>query len=447
MSDTIYAPATAPGRAAVAVLRLSGPGVGAAVKALAGRLPAARRASVRRLKGAGGETLDEALVLWFPGPASYTGEDAAELHLHGGTAVVGAVSHALAGLGLRLAEPGEFTRRAFEAGRLDLDQAEAVADLVDAETDAQARQAMDQLQGALGRRYEAWREQLVEALANLEAAVDFPDEELPTEVAERARPHVEQLARELRAALADAARGQSVREGYRIAIVGAPNAGKSSLLNALAGRDAAITAPSPGTTRDIIEATMVLQGYKVLLGDTAGLRATCDPVEAEGVRRARTWAEGAALRLLVIDRSGDAGLSREATEVVRPGDVLVLNKADLPPGDDAGRAAALAANRGVTVVELSALAEPDMKGFRTMLSARVVADLAGADVAPVTRQRHEALLREALEHVERAATNLAAPELAAEDLRLATRALARVTGRIGAEDVLDRVFASFCIGK
>ncbi|MCA6297399.1 MAG: tRNA uridine-5-carboxymethylaminomethyl(34) synthesis GTPase MnmE, partial [Phenylobacterium sp.] len=297
MNDTIFAPATAPGRAAVAVVRLSGPRAGEALSALAGRRPAPRRAAVRKLKDAVGRVLDEALVLWMPGPASYTGEDSAELHLHGGPAVVAGVLEALAGLGLRLAEPGEFTRRAFENGRLDLAQAEGVADLIEAETEAQRRQALDQLDGALGRAREAWRSDLVEALALFEAAVDFPDEDLPEDVAARARPAIERLLTALKSALEGVERAERVRDGYAIALIGAPNAGKSTLLNALSRREAAIVTATPGTTRDVIEVTLQLAGYKVILADTAGLRDTLDEVEAEGVRRARRRAEAADLRL------------------------------------------------------------------------------------------------------------------------------------------------------
>ncbi len=319
MAETIFALATAPGRAAVAVVRLSGLGTRAALEALGMRIPPPREARLRRLRDHGGEVLDDALVIWTPGPGSYTGEDAAELHLHGGMAVVDAVSGALLAAGARLAEPGEFTRRAFENGKLDLAQAEAVADLVEAETEGQKRQALAQLEGALGRRYEAWREGLLEALANLEAAIDFPDEELPANVAARARPPLETLEAELAQALEGADRGERVREGYRIAIVGAPNAGKSSLLNRLIEREAAIVTATPGTTRDVIEAPLAIGGFKVLLADTAGLRETGDEIEGEGIRRAKDWANGAALRLWVVDRSADQGLPPVAL-VCRPVD-------------------------------------------------------------------------------------------------------------------------------
>jgi tRNA modification GTPase len=446
MTDTIFALATAPGRAAVAVMRLSGPEAGAAVRALTGRpLPRPRQAGLRRLSDpASGEAIDEALLLWFPGPASFTGEDVAELQLHGGPAVVEAVAQALVGLGLRLAEPGEFTRRAFEHGRLELSQAEAVADLVEAETAAQRKQALEQLGGALARRYDGWRGELVEALAWLEAEIDFPDEELPELLAARAGAPLARLEDELAASLADA-RGMRVREGYRIALVGAPNAGKSSLLNALLERDAAIVTATPGTTRDVIEAPLVLDGYRVLIADTAGVREAGDAIEAEGVRRARAWAEDADLRLWVVDASAGDGAWAEAAGLVRPSDILVLNQTDRPSGAD--RAAAIRPD--LATVETSAISPDGVVGLRTALARRVVADLSGADFPATTRLRHRALLTEALEHLRRAIARLpfGDAELVAEDVRLAARSLERISGRIDPDAVLDRVFSTFCIGK
>ena len=447
MRDTIFAPATAPGRAAVAVIRISGPDAGAALVALAGRRPAPRRASLRKLRDGRGDPIDAALVLWLPGPASYTGEDVGELHLHGGAAVVGRVTQALLALGLRLAEPGEFTRRAFEAGRLSLDQAEGVADLIDAETEAQARQAVAQLEGALGRRYGRWRSMLAEGLAMLEAAVDFPDEEVPSDVAARAEPRIMRLAADLERALGDARRGERVRDGYRIALIGAPNAGKSRLFNALLAREAAIVTATPGTTRDVIEAPLVLAGYKVLLADMAGLRETGEAIEGEGVRRAAAWAEGADLRLWVVDGADDGGHWREAAHLLQPGDQLVLNKADLASGRDAAEAGCRADDLALERFAVSAESGAGLAALREAMMRRVTADLSGAEFPAVTRERHARALAEALAHLRRAARALETPELAAEDLRLAARALERITGRIGAEDVLDVIFASFCIGK
>ncbi|MES2035573.1 MAG: tRNA uridine-5-carboxymethylaminomethyl(34) synthesis GTPase MnmE, partial [Pseudomonadota bacterium] len=426
MTDTIFAPGTAPGRAALAVVRVSGPGTREAVRAIAGTVPSPRQASLRKLRTAEGGLIDEALVLWFPEPASYTGEDCAEFHVHGGLAVVDALVEALSAAGPRLAEPGEFTRRAFQNGKLDLAQAEAVADLIDAETTAQARQALDQLGGGLSRRYDGWREALIEALAVLEAAVDFPDEDLPEDVAARARPPLRGLATELDAALADADRGRRVREGFRIALIGAPNAGKSSLLNALSGRDAAIVTATPGTTRDVIEVPLVLAGYKALLADTAGVRDTEEVIEAEGVRRARAWAADADLRVWVVDSHASDGSWRYALDLVKTGDVCVLNKVDLVRSLDGGRALEAATERGVELIEVS-LKAGGAGAVLGLLSDRMVRALSASEFPAATRLRHAESLREAAERVSRALAQ-SAPELAAEDVRLAARALERVSG-------------------
>ena len=447
MTDTIYAPATAPGRAAIAVVRLTGPRAGEALDALARRRPPPRLASRRRLRGGEGEVLDDALVLWMPGPASYTGEDSVELHLHGGPAVVSGVLEALAAMGLRLAEPGEFTRRAFESGRLDLAQAEGVADLVEAETEAQRWQALAQLGGALGRARDAWRADLVEALALFEAAVDFPDEDLPADVARRARPALERLTRALAEAVDGVRRGEQVREGYALALVGAPNAGKSTLLNALSRREAAIVTATPGTTRDVIEVSLRLGGYKVILADTAGLRETVDLIEAEGVRRARRRAAEADLRLWVVDGSGGAEAASPPPDVLRPGDLCLVAKADLPAGDATARALAESAALGLEPHRVSAHRAADVEGLEAVLTRRVLSALGGAEPPAATRLRHAGLLSEALVRLESAMALAEDPELAAEDVRLAARALDRVTGRIGPEDVLDRIFSTFCIGK
>ena len=444
MTDTIYAAATAAGRAAVAVVRVSGPAARAAVKALAGKSPRPRLAALRTLSSDGGP-IDQALVLWLPGPASYTGEDSAEFHVHGGPAVVSSLLEALRGLGLRLAEPGEFTRRAFENGKLDLAQAEGVADLIEAETEAQRRQALAQVEGALGRAHQRWRGDLIEALANFEAAVDFPDEEVPAEVADRARPHLQRLIGELHLALADVDRGERIREGFRIALVGAPNAGKSTLLNGLAGREAAIVTATPGTTRDVIEVPLRLAGYKVLLADTAGLRDTHDEIEAEGVRRARAWAASADLRIWVVD--GASSAIDPPPEELTAGDLCVINKSDLNPGDDTGRAVVEARALELELHRISARDASHVGVILAALTDRVLQRLSGDEPATATRLRHKDLLAEALARLEHALAVGASPELAAEDVRLAGRALDRITGRIDPEDVLDRVFATFCIGK
>jgi tRNA modification GTPase len=447
MRDTIFALATAPGRSAVAVVRLSGPDSNRAFVALAGPAPPPRYAALRTLRDpTSGERLDRALALGFSGPASFTGEDQVELHLHGGRAVINAVLRALSDLGLRPAEAGEFTRRAFENGKLDLLEAEGVADLIDAETDAQRRQALDQLSGAHRGRETRWRNLLIEALSLLEAGIDFPDEEVPGGVVDQALARLRDLYADLAAALADA-RGERVRDGFRVAILGRPNAGKSSLLNALAGRDAAIVTPLAGTTRDIIEVALDLEGYRVSLADTAGLRDAEDVVEAEGVRRGRAWAADAALRLFVVDVSaaGDDAWEREAA-ILEPGDVMVLNKVDEGVKARMDRCAAFAAAHALSVVQASASLKA-VGEVEAILAGRVVESLAAGEAPAVTRLRHREALKGALAQLDRALEHGRSAELVAEDVRLVSRALARLSGRINADEVLDKVFGSFCIGK
>jgi len=438
--DTIFALATAPGRAAIAVVRMSGPEAGVILKRLC-PIPAPRQAALRVIRGLDGQPLDEALVLWFPGPNSFTGEDVFELQLHGGPAIVGAVAETLTTLGGRLAEPGEFTRRAFEAGRLELSQAEAIGDLVDAETEAQRKQALAQLGGNLARQGEAWRETLLSALAFLEAQIDFPDEEIPTDIAEAAREPLLELAAELDAAIADV-RGERIRDGLRIALIGAPNAGKSSLLNALVRRDAAIVTAIPGATRDVIEIPMLIDGYKVLLADMAGIRAATDEVEIEGVRRAKAWAASADLRLWIVDTGQGTDTDADIAALIQPDDLRVLTKADLGRRNDPRPEEVKKAVRTSTV-------EPDgVEALRAALRAWVSQAFTGTDTPTVTQLRHRILLIEARDHLARGLLRPAHDaELIAEDVRLVAHALERLSGRLDPDAVLDRVFSSFCIGK
>lgn len=452
-TDTIIALASGSGRAGVAVVRVSGPAAAGVLGHFSKRkAPDPRMAAVRELHDEAGEFIDEAVVLWMPGPNSYTGEDVVEFHVHGGPAIIEAVlASAVKSRLCRIADPGEFTRRAFDAGRMDLTQAEAIADLIDAETDGQRRQAGRLYQGEAARTFEGWRGLLMSAMAALEASIDFPDEaDIPGEINLTALEPIEALAADLEAALGDAGRLKLVREGFRIAILGPPNAGKSSLMNRLARREAAIVSPIAGTTRDVVEVRLVLAGYPVWVADTAGLREASDAIEAEGVRRALARAEEADLRIWVSDASGDdvsretsGGPKRSRLGDVRPGDLTVLNKADL-----IGSAPSLAGSEDVFVV--SAQTGAGLDGLERRL-AQVVRERLDADEAPlVTRARHRDLVEEALAAVERAleAARIGiGAELVSEDLRLAARALGRITGSIDAEDLLDRIFSQFCVGK
>lgn len=441
--DTIAACATPPGRGGVAVIRVSGPAVRAAVLALAGpALPPSRTAALRRFRDpATGEPLDRGLLLWFPAPGSFTGEDVAEFHVHGGRAVVAGVLAALTALpGVRLAEPGEFTRRAFHTGKLDLTEAEALADLIAADTAAQRRQALRQMDGALGRLYGGWRTRLLRALARLEADIDFPDEDLPADLADAQQRELRAVAAEISAHLADRGRGERLREGLHIAIVGAPNAGKSSLLNALAGREAAIVSARAGTTRDVVEVQLDLRGFPVILADTAGLRDAEDEIEEEGVRRALARAALADIRLAVFD--GTLWPERDArTQALVDADtVVVVSKADL-----AADASAPSSFHSGPALRVSARTGAGMDALEETLAAMAAERLAGEGVA-LSRARHRKALA-ACEAALHRALDAPLPELAAEDVRLATRELGRITGRVDVEEVLDVIFAEFCLGK
>jgi tRNA modification GTPase len=403
---------------------------------LVGRRPTPRHATLARLVDPGsGELLDRALVLWFPAPGSFTGEDVVEFHVHGSPAVIDGMLTALAGLpGCRLAEPGEFTRRAFENGRLDLSAAEGIADLIEAETAAQRRQALEQSGGGFARLTEGWAQRLTRLLAHLEAAIDFPEEELPADLIAALDTDVAALAAEITERLADGRRGERLRDGFAVALIGPPNSGKSSLLNALAGRDAAIVSATAGTTRDVIEVHLDLGGYPVILADTAGLRDEAGDIEAEGIRRALSRAESADITVLVLDGTDPDQKARFAP-LIDERTLVVWNKCDL----------GVVAEPGAEDRLVSARTGQGLGDLVAELGRRAAARLAGPP-AIVTRARHRAALEECVAALMRA-RGAGLPELIAEDLRLAVRALGRITGRVDVEDLLDVIFREFCIGK
>jgi tRNA modification GTPase len=510
--DTIFALSSGRPPAAIAVVRISGPRAGEALKALAGKIPKPRKAAFARLRDPQTqEPIDEALALWFPAPSSETGEDVAELQLHGGRAVIAATLTALGKLdGLRPAEAGEFTRRAFENGKLDLTAVEGLADLVMAETQGQRRQALRQMQGALRDRAESWRDRLTRALALIEARIDFSDEADVQDSAQGdliapALALARELEGELAAALADDRRGERLREGLVVAIAGPPNAGKSTLLNRIAQREAAIVSPYAGTTRDVIEVHLDLAGWPVTLLDTAGIRDSDDPVEREGVRRARDRAAAADLVLWVVDASEPAspvipgraeGADPESiipaaeygfrahpsgaprNDEVRPPTWLIRNKIDVisavgrnergydsitrnEPPVRSNNSLRDMVNKGLTVTNegrfikdesLFNLSAASGEGFEPLLAALTRhADgfLVGTEPALITRERHRRVLEDAMAALRRALTAEVASreDLLAEELRLAARSLGRLTGRVDVEDILDVIFRDFCIGK
>jgi len=425
--DTIFALATAQGRAGVAVVRISGPYAVRAVTRIAGDVPHGR--GVRMLRDADGVLLDEALILHFPDGHSFTGETVVELHLHGSPAIVAAVLRVLGGLdGLRQAEPGEFTRRAMDNGRLDLAEVEGLADLIDAETEGQRRQALRVFSGALGDLAARWRENLIRAAALLEATIDFADEEVPTDVTPEVRALLAEVSVEMEREAAGVRIAERVRDGFEVAIIGAPNAGKSTLLNRLAGRDVAITSEVAGTTRDVIEVRMDLGGLPVTLLDTAGLRDTGDVVEGLGVARAKARAETADLRIHL--------LGPDETGPVSPGpdDIIVHGKGDLGSWDGLSVSGKTGAGVDALISEIS-----------LRLQDRV------GSIGVAMRERHRTAMLQALTHIGATQDGLDHPDgmtdLIAEDLRAAIRAVDSIVGRVDVEQVLDEIFSSFCIGK
>jgi tRNA modification GTPase len=451
--STIFALSSGRPPAAIAVVRVSGPRAGIALAKLIGRLPEPRKAALAQVRDpASGEVIDEALALWFPAPRSETGEDVAELQLHGGQAVIAGVLDALATIeGCRPAEAGEFTRRAFENGRLDLTAVEGLADLVAAETQAQRRLAFRQLRGLIGDRAEAWRRRLIEALALVEARIDFSDEaDVPEDLVGPALDAAQQLRDEIAGVLADGRRGERLRDGLVVAIAGPPNAGKSTLLNRLARREAAIVSPYAGTTRDVIEVHLDLDGYPVTLLDTAGIRDSAEPVEQEGVRRARERAAAADLVLWVTDPSAGGLAANGYPENLANAEIwLIRNKVDLADASWCEKSAKHGNSELIFTLSISALTGQGFEALGAALSAYAKTYFASTEAAVITRARHRHALEDTVAALDRALVREDAngEELIAEDLRAAATTLGRLTGRVDVEDILDVIFRDFCIGK
>ncbi len=442
-ADTIFSLSSAPGRAGVAVFRVSGADAGAIAAKLTGRpLPRPRYASLTRLRDKLGVMIDEGLTLWMPGPASFTGEDCCEFQIHGSPATTTALAAALLSHGARQAEAGEFTRRALQNGRLDLTEAEGLADLIDAETEGQRVQALAQMQGGLKQIYHDWRERILDGLAQIEGEIDFPDEgDIPKGLSHKAYGPLDELSRDMSSVLADAERGERVRAGIEIAIIGPPNAGKSSVINRLVRRDAAIVTDIPGTTRDVVEVNMVMAGLPVRLSDTAGLRESEDAIEVEGIRRARARADQADIRIVVIDGQS-ADNKAEGLALLQAGDFLLLNKSDLKTSTP------LSLEVSVHQLGVSAQTGAGFDALLAGLESEVRARYTPSREPGLTRARHRDCVARAQASLERAKTALGiAPELAGDDLRAALQALRELAGETDIEAVFERIFTRFCVGK
>lgn len=436
MKETIFAPATAAGKAGVAVIRISGPEAGKVCTRLCGmdKLPTPRKAIFTPIKAADGAVIDNGLLLWFPNPASFTGEDVIELQVHGGRAVIFSILAELSKIeGFRPADRGEFTRRAVENCKMDLTAAEGLADLIEAETEQQRKQALRQMNGALATLYERWSHDLKHVLAWMEAYIDFPEEEVPASVSDDVRTKIKGIESEIGKHLDDGHRGERLRDGFRITIIGAPNAGKSSLMNRLAQRDVAIVSSIAGTTRDVIEVRLDINGYPVVIADTAGLRDTNEEIEAEGIRRAYARAEEADLVLAVIDASDETSEIDKA-RVSAEKTVTVINKIDRVQNSPLGD------------IRLSAKTGEGIDNLLQKIQGIVENVMSLREEPSLTRLRHRQALEECREYL---AASLQAPalELMAEDLRMATRSLGKITGQVEVEELLDIIFKDFCIGK
>jgi tRNA modification GTPase len=440
---TIFATATAPVKSGVAIIRISGQGAYGALQELTRKETTPRIATLRKIyHPRTGDEIDEALVLWFPAPASFTGEDTAELHLHGSRAVITEVLEILARIPeCRLAEPGEFSRRAFDNGKMDLTEAEGLADLIDAETKAQARQALRQKQGVLKDLYDSWRTSLISMLANIEAYIDFPEEDIPTSLVVGIESSITNLQNSIHSHLSDNRQGEKLRSGLQAVIIGAPNAGKSSLLNCLAKRDVAIVSDIAGTTRDVIEVHLDLNGYPLIIADTAGLREASETIEQEGIKRALSRAENADIKIALFDATDFPAVDKHTFELLDSDTITLINKADL--------VGELVIPNELLKLSPLAISVKTGRGVQEFISRleKLAQEHLGSSADPViTRERHRNLLSETLLHLDNFSLSDEL-ELASENLRRAAISLGKITGHIDVEDILDDIFSKFCIGK
>tara|TARA_R110002096_G_scaffold436105_1_gene668052 strand:+ start:53460 stop:54800 length:1341 start_codon:yes stop_codon:yes gene_type:complete len=445
---TIFALSSGKGRAGVSVIRVSGPDTKNAILSFTKNdvCPVPRMATLNWFfDPETNEKLDQGLVIYFPGPNSFTGEDVAEFHIHGGYAVVGGFLEALSRQpNLRSAEAGEFTRRAFDNGKMDLTSAEGLADLINAETEGQKRQALRQMDGELAALYERWRHDLVSAMAYLEADIDFSDEEIPDDVTARVRPIVEKLKMEIETHLADGHRGERLRHGLQVVILGAPNAGKSTLLNYLSRRDVAIVSDIAGTTRDLLEVHLDISGFPVSIVDTAGLRASDDVIESEGIRRAEVRAQDADLKIVIIDASESQGIDEQMKGHIDANSMVLFNKCDLKEPEKHAELDKLC----IGTWDISIKEDLGLDEFMGAFKSEVEKRMELSDAPSLTRTRHRANLRSAQDHIDRfLSANHFELELLSEDLRMAARDVGKITGFVDVEDILEKIFKEFCIGK
>jgi len=442
---TIYALSTGPGISGVAVIRVSGKETATVIKKLTGKdLPAPRIATLRKINNINtSEMIDEGIILWFPGPHSYTGEDMAEFHVHGSKAVVTALHSSIKVIeNCRLAEAGEFTKLAFQNGKINLLKAESIADLISAETELQRKQAIKIMNGVSSNKFNSWREKLLKILSHIEAKIDFPDEELPKDILVKIKKSSDEISGEIKKTLDDQKVGETIREGFKIAIVGPINAGKSSLINYLSKRDVAIVSEIAGTTRDVIETHLNLDGYPVIVSDTAGIRESKNEIEKKGIRLALKKAEDADLNIVVIEPK-NAYFTGFLKDLVSKKSILVVNKSDL------GIDKIVNEFKKFSPIYVSLKEEKNLEKLISEIKDKLKNQFTNSENILITRERHRQHLEQCIFHLKKFEEKNQSEEfdMAAEDLRLATRHLGMIVGKVDVEELLGSIFNDFCIGK